>query len=284
MKNLFKYMLCAGLLCFGLASCTEDEVVVPSDITDLKAETSPGEIMLTWKTPEDETIRYIKVTYYDKLEKKEVMRTASIYADTMKIPETRAKYGTYVFKVQSVSHTDTGGAWQTIEQTSAPAPVRESSAQIQLTGADMSTNAQEPSEGPIAGVVDGNTSTFFHSAWSVDIPAPHWLQANLKKSLTGNYKISLTQRNGNNRPSDFDLMGSTDGKEWFLIRNFTKDGDNLLAAATYNSPVYKVEKPFSQVRMVVNKTNTASVFFSLAEFKIHEVTQVDPEAPDEDVE
>lgn len=51
---------------------------------------------------------------------------------------------------------------------------------IALTADMLSTNAQEPSEGSLANLLDGNISTYFHSAWSVEVPDEHYVQVTLK--------------------------------------------------------------------------------------------------------
>lgn len=285
-RIMFKYHI--GLLLFGVAlataSCSDDYAVIPVEITNLTAESTPGRIVLRWDTPEESNIRYVEVNYYDPLQKKDVMRTASIYADSIEIPDTRKKYGEYTFKVQTVSATGDKGAIQTITQTSEAAPITTVSTQIALTAADLSTNAQEPSEGPIANLLDGNTSTFFHTAWSVTIAAPHWLQVNLKQEITGSYSFYYAPRNNaNNKPTNFDLMGSMDGEDWFLIKNFTKEKDGLpvTSTGTFTSGVYQVETPFNQIRIVVKETNTGSIFWTMSEFKFYQVSVKDPEAEDD---
>lgn len=281
MKDIVKYF--TGLFLMGtvlLTGCNDESGITPGEITDLRAESTPGCILLRWNTPEEANIRYIEVKYYDPLLKKEVMRTASAYADSIEIPNTRAKYGEYNFRVQCVSSTGDRSAMQNIVKVSEPAVPTYVSTQIALTTADLSTNAQEPSEGAIANLLDGNTSTFFHTAWSVGIPGPHWMQVNLKKEITEAYRFEYAPRNANNRPSDFDLMGSMDGSEWFLIKNFTKENDGIAGNGTYASEIFEVEKPFKQIRIVVNETNTGSVFWTMSIFKFYTVVIEDPEAPD----
>ena len=96
-------------------------------------------------------------------------------------------------------------------------------------------------------------------------------------------KAVLTGGHGSNKPTDFDLMGSTDGTNWFLIRNFTKDADGLpvTSTGTFTSEIYDAPQPFSQIRMVVNATNTSSIFWTMSEFKFYSVSVTDPEAADE---
>ena len=106
-KNIF--LLAVTLLLIGFASCSDEDTkpIIPSDVIDLSADTQdkPGYIVLRWATPDDNTIRYIKVSYYDYLLEQDVVRLASVYADSVLIPDTRKKFGEYEFKVQSYSET-----------------------------------------------------------------------------------------------------------------------------------------------------------------------------------
>ncbi len=284
MKKYIFYILMPFLFAAVLMSCEKEEQITPSEITNLTSESTPGRIVLRWNTPENGNIEYIQVNYYDPLLKKDAMRTASIYADSIEIPDTRKKYGEYKFTVRTVSPSGHMSNAQEISRTSEAALATYVSTPIALTAADLSTNAQEPSEGPIANLLDGNTATFFHTAWSVGIPGPHWMQVNLKQDITDSYRFYYAPRgNAANKPTDFDLMGSTDGTEWFLIKNFTEEADGLPVTATdpYNSPILEVERPFNQIRFVVNKTNRGSTFWTMSEFRFFSVTVIDPEAPAE---
>lgn len=290
MKKLFSLLL-IGLLAAGFTSCKDDDkqVITPSDITELRVDTQnkPGFMVLRWETPDDNTIRYIKISYHDPLIDKDVIRLASIYSDSVLIPDTRKKFGEYEFKVQTISESGDGGTVQAIKAISEPASIQVvfgESKQIPLTADQLSTNAQEPSEGPLAGLVDGNTSTFFHSTWSggttSDGGSKHWFQVDVKKQLTY-FKYESTARNGNNIPDDVDIMGSNDGENFELILNLTKAKNGMLMSTSpYTSPILgKSTNPYQYIRYVVNHTNTGSVYFSMSEFKIFEVeaTVVDPE-------
>ena len=81
-KNIF--LLAVTLLLIGFASCSDEDTkpIIPSDVIDLSADTQnkPGYIVLRWATPDDNTIRYIKVSYYDYLLEQDVVRLASVYA------------------------------------------------------------------------------------------------------------------------------------------------------------------------------------------------------------
>ena len=173
----------------------------------------------------------------------------------------------------------------TIKAVSEPAPVQVvfgESKQIALTVDQLSTNAQEASEGPIANLIDGNTASYFHTSWSGTVPpAPHWFQIDTKKEITY-FKYESVARNGNNIPDDVDIMGSNDGVHFELIENLTKAKNGMLMSTSpYTSPVMgNNSKPYRYIRYSVNHTNTGSVFFSMSEFKLFEVdaSVVDPEA------
>ena len=79
-KNIF--LLAVTLLLIGFASCSDEDAkpIIPSDVIDLSADTQnkPGYIVLRWATPDDNTIRYIKVSYYDYLLEQDVVRLASV--------------------------------------------------------------------------------------------------------------------------------------------------------------------------------------------------------------
>ena len=56
---------------------------------------------------------------------------------------------------------------------------------ITLTAADYATNAQEPSEGPMEYICDGDYATFFHSLWSQydETTGEHYIEVTLPQPL-----------------------------------------------------------------------------------------------------
>ena len=57
--------------------------------------------------------------------------------------------------------------------------------QVSLTAKDFSTNAQEPSEGPMRNICDNNVGTFFHSLWSYrnESTGEHYIDVSLPTSM-----------------------------------------------------------------------------------------------------
>ena len=54
---------------------------------------------------------------------------------------------------------------------------------IELSADNLTTNAQETSEGPIANLCDGDINTFWHSAWSFNVDAEHYLEVTIPEGL-----------------------------------------------------------------------------------------------------
>ena len=289
------YFLALSLVALFVIGCDSNSVtpIQPSDISNVRYEARPGAIFLQWDVPADRNFEYIRITYFDHLTGRNALRLASSYGDTILIPNTRARFGAYVFTLQTVSSTGTWSAnTREITAVSGPAPVTTVIGpleQVPLTAAQLSTDMQEPSEGPLANLLTDDATQFFHSRWGSPVPpAPHWFQVDLGQVVdTDNYIRFWYRRrtqNNNNRPTNFDLMGSLDGNTWFLVRNFTQANDGLPTASEVNewfSPNVFVPQPFRYIRFSVNATNNNTVFFTMSGFRFYVgiLTVYDPENP-----
>lgn len=325
MKNFLRnagYAGCMSVLLAAAGCSGSEDKTPPADITGLRGvDGLPGQIALRWDLPdENSNIHQVKVTYYDHLSKKEALRVASVYADSINIPNTRRRYGEYTFSVQPFSRSGVGGTVQTVKATSGNAPGYYITGQVSdttllpLKAENLYTNAQQTTEGPIANLLDDDKSTFFHTTWtggawtaSSDklLGDLHFLQVDFGKVLTypGDYFsfYYAPRNNADNKPTDFDLYGSLTADDstetgkagWFLIKNFTKDGDNLPTDNTteYRSPLLAVEQPLQYIRIAVKATNNDgkannAVFWTMSEFKIwtYKASQVyyDPEKDEQE--
>jgi hypothetical protein len=288
-KTAFLLTFVAALF---LISCDNETSIIPSDISNVRAEARPGGIFLAWDAPGERNYDHIRTTWFDPLLQTERFWISSVYADTLLIPDTRAKFGEYHFTLQTFSSTGTGGTIQRISAVSGPAPattVFGIPVQVPLTEEQLSTNAQELSEGPIRHLLTEPLAEFFHTRWSAQggaVPAPHWFQVDLGREVTPGYFYRFWYRsrnNANNKPTDVDFLGSMDGENWFLLRNFTREADDLNVAAggQWTSENIIVTEPFRHIRFSVNATNTGSVFFTMSGFRFYTgtVAVIDPEAP-----
>ena len=230
MNTISKYTvsaLGAGLLML-LSSCDNttqygiqmpDGSPAPGTISNITADNSvPGQITLRWNndmTEGRETL-YTKVTYFDPYLNKEVVKNVSIHASEVVIPGTYVAGGEYAFTLTPVNASLQEGTPETITAHSTPiAPVvTSSSTPITLTVDNVFTNAQEPSEGPIANAIDGNNGTFFHSAWSYGVAGRHNFEIRLDE-FPGTVRLYLIARSGkvSDLPKDAELWYS-DGTNW----------------------------------------------------------------------
>lgn len=113
---------------------------------------------------------------------------------------------------------------------------------VTLTSDNFTTNAQESSEGPIANICDGSTSTYFHSTWSSAIFEYPYVQIALPQSLS-ELTLSYVSRNTATLPTLVVVYG-TSAKQVAL--------DNLKAAID-NLNAYEIGTGYGQY------TNTSDV-------------------------
>ncbi len=79
---------------------------------------------------------------------------------------------------------------------------------------------QEPTEGPYENLLDGDPSTYWHSAWSSGVePLPHWIQITFEaEERIGGFSYTFRQPSGiGDRPNHFDLQVSDNGTDWTTV-------------------------------------------------------------------
>uniref|UniRef100_UPI003FEF178D DUF4959 domain-containing protein n=1 Tax=Prevotella sp. TaxID=59823 RepID=UPI003FEF178D len=290
MKKIVYSLLAASLLA-GLTACSDDDKTVPSSVFDQGSVTSvakPGEVVFHWTKPSDPDYYYVKVKYDDP-QKGVVVKDASAYADSIVIDGLYAKYGALNYQFSFVSRDGGETAPFTVSaQAGAVKPTVKDAGlgdAIALTGADLWTDDQESSEGPLKDLVDGNASTYFHMSWSNPSPFPHYIVVDLKKEVYG-VTFSYICRNQNNKdnPKQITVLGSeafgqtTDD----LSKAFQLDvmsglpGDK---AASYESSHIISSKPFRYLWLRIDSSTSGSNWVALAELSVTEVktTIYDPE-------
>lgn len=297
MKLKFRYVVTALLVVltvgcddkielFEQVGSTEAPAVIEAEAVKSKA--LPGQILLTWEVPEG-NFAYLKIKYYDPLTKKDVYKIASKGTTEMLIDNTRARYGNYKFYFQTFNVAHQGGEVKIIEATSGAAPIVTTvgkKSKIALTGDQLSSNAQEPTEGPIKNLVDGNAGSFFHTRWSgTQIALPHYIQVDLKEPHE-NFSIYYMNRNDSwttsARPSVVELQISNDGVNWETLT--TLSGLPSAASAEYTSTYVAPGKTFTHFRFNVIATSGNTKYFNMAEFAMYDVelNVYDPETDEED--
>ena len=173
---------------------------------------------------------------------------------------------------------------------------------IVTDAAQLSTNAQCSSEGPIEGLLDNDFTTYFHSEWSSSAPAEnHYIQINLGEDLQ-TFVLKYAERLGqhaNARPATVRVLYTNtpdDEASWADAGTveFTYPYSLTTAeATTVNEAVglTAVELPAAAryVRLVVLSTTNNQLingypFFYLSELHVYEGTYDPVNSPYEQVE
>lgn len=292
MKTNLKYMIAAwALVC--LASCDDnlntfevgaDAAPAAIETATIQSEALPGQILLTWNAPEGD-YAYLQVKYYDPLEKKDVCKIASKGTTQMLIDNTRARFGDYTFYLQTFNANHQGGDIQEIKAQSGKAEItytEKSRNEVKLTASQLSTNAQEPKEGPIANLIDGKSNTFFHTRWSgTAIPLPHYIQIDFAEEHE-DFAIYYQNRTDNTwttdgRPSVVELQISNDATEWETVGTLT--GLPSKHSSEYTSNYVMSGKKYKYFRFLVTATSGNTSYFNMAKFAFYDVNveTYDPE-------
>lgn len=259
---------------FEIDVSTESPAIVES--STVKTEALPGQILLSWEVPEGD-YSYLQIKYYDPWQKKDIYKIASKETTEVLIENTLARFGEYTFYFQTFNAEHRGGEIIEIKAISGTAETsytEKSRTKIELSAKQLSTNAQEPTEGPISNLIDGKSNTFFHTRWSSpQIALPHYIQIDFEKEHQ-NFAIFYQNRTDNTwtsegRPSVVELQISNDGENWETTKNLT--GLPTSHSSTYTSDFIITDKKYKFFRFLVTATSGNTSYFNLAQFAFYDV-------------
>lgn len=295
MKKILSYILMGILGVTAFASCSDDEsypTPTALDSNSISYEAKPGAVKLKWAIPENANYKYIKVTYTLPDDGKECMRLASVYSDTMLVDNLLKRYGDIVFTLQPCSEDGKGGEAYTItaQADAAEKQIKTVAKNFTFTGdGDAWTDAQEPTEGAIKNMFDGDTNTFFHMQWSgTPAPFPHYVVLDLKEEVNF-FSFSYTTRNHGNthHPASMDILVSKElggskpnyTNETGTTKLITLTDLPTTAKATYDSSKITSDETFRYVWFKITSSVSGEPYIAFAEFSIKQVTttQYDPE-------
>ena len=159
----------------------------------------------------------------------------------------------------------------------------------------LSTNAQEESEGDIAGLTDDDASTFFHSSWMARVNEAHYLQVDMGEQYAlKEFAFGYVTRNngrGGPHPSTIVVSGSnsTDNDSFVELRVINSGlptGGNESWSTTENIVTPKM--PYRYLRFTVTQSagtngckhsNPDEYFFTMSKFSLTAVpTEATPYA------
>lgn len=146
---------------------------------------------------------------------------------------------------------------------------------IPITAAMLSTNAQEPSEGPIANLLDGNVETFFHSLWSSTINEKHYIQVTLPETYSKVWiRYCNRHNNANNSLLYFYLYTGTSNDNLEFYKKYGWDTDGLkYGKAEWSTVSAELSTPQSVFRIeeywtLADQANGIH-FFSMSELEMY---------------
>lgn len=129
-------------------------------------------------------------------------------------------------------------------------------------------------------LIDGDKTTYWHSAWSNTPQEPHYIQISDMEDMIGDCELYLCERAGasNDRPTQFRIVGAdntkADDSEWALIAEL-KVPDYSAGAENYIP--FTVETAYPYIRVICTNTDCASdgisyrYFWHAAELQISTV-------------
>lgn len=281
-----KYIMATASLWIAFACNDSDVQMIPCcDIINLSSVSGEGQIELKWDYPEgDNTIRYIEVSFFDPAKQKDVKQTVSVYSDSIIINDTRQKYGEYLFQVQPFSQSCTAGNIHEVSATSLRAPIVYdfSGTEFSLTANDLYVEGIRDSEP--GNLLDGDNETFVNTDYSQPIGTVFWIDFTLPKEQEF---LKFSYINRNNASASFPAkiecwVKAQKEDDWTLIKTLTAEDDLLPTAplGRFTSAEYQSSFKFKYFRFRVPETHTGKPNFSLAEFRVFDVsyTFIDPEA------
>lgn len=278
-----------ALVTAAMLSCEKEEAGMNTfTVTNLRAESLPGAIELGWDVPADRNFLYVKVGWKDHATGEDKTVLCSRHTESLRVEGLLQKYGKYRFSFTAFGTDGSVGQPVVVERSCGRAPayyVEIGENNIVLTSSMISTNAQEPSEGPVFNLVDGDPDTFFQSFWDewtypeLKPAGYHYLSFDFGKDVTAFRFKYWNRKRGGSLPQTVNIYTGNDGDTWTFVSKI----DNLPsdAGSTYESEVFLFDEPVSKMKFeVVKGTDIYQPFFSLAEISFSEVIRelVDPEA------
>lgn len=288
LKKLYIGLL-AMVAFMGNVACSEDEGPAPTVIegTSITTVSKPGQVILHWTIPTDPNYYYVKVKY-NVPGKGECVRMASAYADSLLVDDLYAKYGSIDFTVTTVTRQGAESAPYTVSAQAGrvPATTTTTETPIELAASGLWTDAQEASEGPIANLVDGSVTTYFHMTWNGATPFPHYIVVDMGEEVSDIIALQYITRdnaNGDN-PDQITFFGSNEFNR--SLNDLSKADQITVWSALPGTRAVSVKKEielpnaYRYLWLRVDSSTSGSKWVALAELSIAKVhrTVVDPEA------
>lgn len=122
---------------------------------------------------------------------------------------------------------------------------------------------------PVSNLLDGNTSTYVHSAYNNGGSDPHYIQVELSEAqrYIMFYMAKRNDGTNNNRPATIKVYVSSDGTDFGTAPVATLENLYYLGDPYY-SPQIDLGGSYKYVRFVVSSTSSNTLFFTASEFYV----------------
>ncbi len=149
----------------------------------------------------------------------------------------------------------------------------------------LSSNASDKDEGKhLEYLIDGNSSTFWHTDWHNQVSDDHhYLQIELKEPYQGDMKIYMLRRDtDNDHPTEMIVEASNDAKSWTSIATVSLPFEGA-RTPTY-SKSFNLSQDYKYIRVAASNCTGKSnygfrIFWHAAEFQLYPVYADSPFIP-----
>lgn len=272
----------------------------PVPVSNINTESLPGQIKLSWDDA-DAQYEYMRMTYKDPLqggtEVKKLFSPSQFGKTEVIIDNTRARYGDYTFSFQAFNVAGQGSAPVTFTAKSGAAPKtytepdKSTRVKYPLTADMLSTDNQEPNEGPISNLVDGSTGTFFHTRWSgTQVPLPQYVQIDFNevhKAFAVKYCTRVVG-NSDGYPTAATMQVQPVGSDNWVDVGYISEGMPTAknSASWFETPWFFYENGFDKFRFLVTAVTDNKNYFHMSEIEFYDVNLeiYDPETDEDEPE
>ena len=258
-----------------VVTITQEKFIPVPPENVLNPTTTPGAGFITvgWTLPENVNYTKLTISYFDQVFKENIVKTIDNNKLTQfKIENTFKAAGEYTFVIRTYGPTGM--------ETEIPVTVKGTSDAmpdyfpVKLTAAMLSSNAQEPNEGPIRNLLDGNINTFFHTAWSFNISELHYFQIKLDKAMQ-NFDYNFYTRNSGPAQAikRMKIEVSSNGTTWTEVATHSYPQASAGGAKSDGAPVSS-DNPFTYMRFTPlarhNADPIGNSWFNMSVFNLFE--------------
>jgi len=146
---------------------------------------------------------------------------------------------------------------------------------IQVSSGQLTTDSQEPGEGEVGNIVDGDIDTYWHTTWSLqEDEYPHWVSIRLPANESiRKFRFLQRQNQENGRVARVNIEARIAG-QWVVVRDVTLRNTTDWIDVELQTPVVTTE-----VRIIAISEVGGHKWASFAEIEIYRVFTPKPETP-----